>query len=215
MSKQLDTNIIVNSKYVVSKHRLKKTDMFGSLLEWCNTRELQLPLPTQTAVPPVDDSDGSDGSYGGDDVVNDYIKHITTGPKSVEMMKQCLRYADLIGDKLYLSHLVREMLEFWSSRDYKSILVCSPNNGCDNINTNIIRDIYCYLPFSMIPTSCHNNTIGSFYQQWLSNHSKDIGIVVDQKYFYTHHIITDNDGTVNIKCYRNGSILMVTNLIKR
>jgi hypothetical protein len=169
--------MVVNGKCLVSKEKLKQTDMFGSLFDCYDTQEIQLPVAEEA-------------------IVDDYIKHLQYKPKCIDTMKKCLQYADLVGDKSYLYSLVKEMLASWSPVKCNRIV-----SDTTMINDNLRFDIYCYFPFVMIPVEYHKNSL--LFKSWSELHPKRI--IVDG-HLYTHHVtISPNDGIV-INCYHDGSV---------
>jgi hypothetical protein len=194
-----ENKIVVNGQHLVSRDKLKQTDMFGSLLSCysgSNIRELQLPLPSSSS------SSSQLPSLLNQTVTNDYIQYLQYEPKSVHILCECLKYAHLVGDKNYLLHLINEMLASWKKLDYSVVMDSS------SLNFDLKRDIYCYFPFHMVPKEYHNNNINSpFYKEWSRTHKRSA--IVDGR-LYTHDYTSESsmhENHATINCYCNGSLL--------
>jgi len=175
------TLTIDNEQYVIDRHKLSHTLLYGSLMETCQDQQLVIPL--------VANGSSSDITDPGNKVLHDYISFLLPEQSmSRKTLVQCLQYCSLIGDQKYLWHNIKKLLFCYDH--YKDII------NSDNFNTNLLYDMYSYFPLHLVPQHLINNKI--FLELWLSNiiviMERDGAIYVNQKdkYEYEYNTYSDN-----------------------
>jgi len=76
--------VLLGSKYVIPLHNVTGVEFYDSfLLSYNNDNITELPVPSGVC----------------DDSVKDYANYLTLSPKTVTVVHDCLRLADVIGDR--------------------------------------------------------------------------------------------------------------------
>jgi len=182
------TMIVGDTKYSIEREKLEHTILYGSLLETIdsdNSNNIVLPVVECVSK----------------EAIEDYIDFLQpSNDRNKRLLKECLKNCSIVGDADYLLYNVKRLLVEYTS--YKDIL--------DDVNHNLLRDIYLLFPLSLIPDNLKDD--GLFFSSWLQSMRINInnyefgGITVDLIHTYKYIFgvgARDSNTLMSMKGYLN------------